>query len=255
MKPLFPAQPAGWAISGLLLVGSATAAVPPNSGADAPATPPETVAAGWIEPSLAHWRAPRGTWTVVGGVALNAQDRARLQTQPGRGVLFNHLEGKTVDLLSRDEFGDCEVRLEFNVPANSNSGVYLMARYEVQILDSWGKAEPGWGDCGGIYARYADGKSFEGSPPRINASRPPGEWQSLEIHFRAPRFDTTGRKTESARFLRVVLNGHVVQENVEVSGPTRAATYDNEAPIGPLMLQGDHGPVAFRHLQVVPFVP
>ncbi|MEK7676891.1 MAG: family 16 glycoside hydrolase [Verrucomicrobiota bacterium] len=73
--------------------------------------------------------------------------------------------------------------------------------------------------------------------------------------FRAPRFDASGKKVENARFVKVTHNGRVIHENVELTGPTRAATYENdEKPTGPLMLQGDHGPVAYRNLQLKPVV-
>ncbi len=72
--------------------------------------------------------------------------------------------------------------------------------------------------------------------------------------FRATRFDAQGRKTENARFVKVVHNGQVIHENVEVTGPTRSATYEQapEKPQGPLMLQGDHGPVAYRNITLKP---
>ena len=95
-----------------------------------------------------------------------------------------------------------------------------------------------------------DNRGFEGKPPRVNAARKPGEWQSFDITFRAPRFDTAGRKTENARFVKVVHNGIVIHENEEVTGPTRASTFNDEKALGPLMLQGDHGPVAYRNLRV-----
>jgi hypothetical protein len=128
--------------------------------------------------------------------------------------------------------------------------VYLQGRYEVQIFDSWGVEKPGFGDCGGIYQRGRDGERFEGHSPRENASRPPGEWQTFDIIFQAPRFDAAGGKTANARFVRVVHNGVVIHENVEVTGPTRAATFEDEKALGPLMLQGDHGPVAYRNIVV-----
>jgi len=124
----------------------------------------------------------------------------------------------------------------------------------VQILDSWGVKQPKFGDCGGIYQRW-DGKNrrgFEGHPPRVNASRPPGQWQTFDVIFRAPRFDSDGKKVANAKFIKVVHNGAVVHENVEVTGPTRAATFGDEKPIGPLMLQGDHGPVAYRNIRITP---
>ena len=94
-----------------------------------------------------------------------------------------------------------------------------------------------------------------GSAPRINAARRPGEWQTYQAWFRAPRFDATGKKTQPARFLRVLLNGQLVQSDVDVAGPTRAALAVPEAPERPLMLQGDHGPVAFRNIHVRPLRP
>ena len=84
----------------------------------------------------------------------------------------------------------------------------------------------------------------------MNASKAPGEWQTFEVIFRAPRFGPDGQKTANGKFVRVVLNGQVIHENVEVTGPTRAAAYRDEKPKGPIMLQGDHGPVAYRNIRI-----
>jgi hypothetical protein len=206
---------------------------------------------------LSAWRKPLGTWSMVGEAAKDAADEKKIATKEGKGVLFNGNKS-TVDLISADEFGDCQVHVEFMVPKGSNSGVYFMGRYEIQILDSFGVKKPGPGDCGGIYERYRDkaegpGKpagGFEGRPPRVNASLPPGEWQSFDITFKAPRFDKDGKKTANAVFVKVIHNGKVIHENEEVSGPTVAAVFGDEKPTGPLMLQGDHGPVAYRNIRV-----
>jgi hypothetical protein len=137
------------------------------------------------------------------------------------------------------------------VPKESNSGVYFQGRYEIQILDSWGVKEPKYGDCAGVYASCSEPKpDFKGHPPSVNASKPPGEWQSFDVLFRAPRFDSNGKKIENARFLKVTHNGQVVQENIEVPRPTCAAHWLDEKPLGPLMLQGDHGPVAYRNIWI-----
>jgi hypothetical protein len=201
---------------------------------------------------LSRWRQPHGDWQVVGDVNMGGDGDRFLVGRPGNEIMLNGAQGRTSNILSVTEHGDVEAHIEFMVPKGSNSGVYFQARYEVQVLDSWGKTEVKHGDCGGIYQRWKDGKGFDGHPPRVNASRPPGEWQSFDVVFRAPRFDSSGKKTANGRFVKVVHNGVVVHENVEVTGPTRASTFNDERPTGPLMLQGDHGPVAYRNIRITP---
>ena len=90
------------------------------------------------------------------------------------------------------------------------------------------------------------------SPPRVNASKPPGEWQTYDITFRAPKFDADGNKIANATFVKVAWNGQVVHEDVEVVGVTRGALIEEEGATGPVMLQGDHGPVAYRNVVLKP---
>lgn len=82
--------------------------------------------------------------------------------------------------------------------------------------------------------------------------RPAGEWQTYDITFRAPPFDASGRKTSNATFVRVVQSCQVIHEHMEVDGPTRASMAEDERATGPVLLQGDHGPVAFRNLRLRP---
>ena len=160
--------------------------------------------------------------------------------------------GKTVNLVSKAAHGDIDLSLDFLIPAGSNSGVYLHGLYEVQIIDTFGKTELNPGDSGGIYSRWIDGKTVGGSAPKVNAARKPGEWQSMRIKFRAPKFDAQGRKTANARFDSIVYNGQLIQENVEVDGGTRSHMAIPEAARNPLMLQGDHGQITFRHVNWKP---
>jgi hypothetical protein len=203
---------------------------------------------------LRGWRAP-GEWQTARVVSLDPADPTRLAIQAGAGVYVNGGKGRTVTLLTQAEWGDVEAHVEFCISKRSNSGVYLMGRYEVQIYDSFGVDKdkyPGI-ECGGIYPRWTQERGeFEGHSPRVNASKPPGQWQTFDILFRAPRFDAAGKKTENAKLVKVTHNGKVVHENVEVTGPTRAACFEDEKPAGPLMLQGDHGPVAYRNLRLRP---
>jgi hypothetical protein len=154
-------------------------------------------------------------------------------------------EASGVNISTEQQFGDCTIELEFMIPQGSNSGVYVMGEYEVQILDSFGKAKVGPGDVGGLYNTAA---------PRVNAARKPGEWQKLVIEFQAPRFEG-GKKITNAKFLKVTLNDQVIHENVEMKGPTPSGLTGKEAPTGPLMFQGDHGPVAFRNIRIWPRSP
>jgi hypothetical protein len=171
------------------------------------------------------------------------------------GVILNG-PGRTANLCTGRRFGDVELYLEFMLAKGSNSGVYLESLYELQIFDSWGStSEMETSDGGAIYHRWIDEQGVGGSPPLVNASRRPGEWQSYQVWFRAPRFDAAGKKLEPARFLRVLFNGQLVQKDVDVEGPTRAHLEIPESPQNPLMIQGDHGPVAFRNIYVRPLRP
>jgi hypothetical protein len=205
--------------------------------------------------SLAGWHAqdgkPLGWFTSksVGWRRVFAPTRLEAAPAPGDRIV-NSKTGRTANLVTDEKFGDLELYLEFILAKGSNSGIFLHGLYETQIFDSFAYSGALMvGDCGGIYRR-ADGGG--GSPPQRNASRPPGEWQSFHIWFRAPRFDAAGKKIENARYLRVLLNETLVQEGVELQGPTQAHMDLAEAATNPLMLQGDHGPVAFRNIYVRP---
>ncbi len=172
------------------------------------------------------------------------------------GDVIENSGDQPVHLRSAQEHGDALVHVEFKIPKGSNSGVYLQGRYEVQILDSFGKAtkdlDPS--DCGGIYQRWIEpnGPGYEGTAPLVNAFRGPGSWNSYDILFRAPRFDQGGKKIENARFVEVRLNGVVIQKNVGLTGMTRAGFFNDERAAGPIFLQGDHGPVAYRNVWIQP---
>jgi hypothetical protein len=192
---------------------------------------------------------------MAGNVCLNSHCPEKLAEKRGCGVLVSRGDGASLE--SCTEYQDVDVRLEFMIPKDSNSGVKLLSRYEIQILDTRDARDLSGDSCGGIYPRAEEKPDYHhidhGVPPRINAARSAGEWQTLEIRFVAPRFDATGKKTSNAVFTRVVLNGKLIHENVEVAAPTGAAwRLVKEVPRGPLLLQGDHGPVAFRNIQIRP---
>jgi 3-keto-disaccharide hydrolase len=222
----------------------------------APAAP--AAGAEWVDlTNLDVWKGKTEGWVVAGGAKMDKKNERRLVSEPGKGVLVNGPKGRAPDLVTKQSFGDVEVHLEFLIPRRSNSGVKLEGLYEIQIYDSHGRKDLTGNDCGGIYPRaelrpvyrYLD----KGAPPRTNAARPAGEWQTLDLIFLAPRFNSEGKKTANARFVKVVLNGTTIHENVELKWPTGHAWTHKEAPTGPLLLQGDHGPVAFRNVRIRPY--
>jgi hypothetical protein len=203
---------------------------------------------------LAAWRKPTGLWLIAGDAGLEADHPNRLTPLPGRGVIVNGPTGKTSNLVTIEDYGDVDVHIEFMIPKNSNSGVKFQERYEIQISDSFGVAKPKATQCGGIYPRAEMLPKYhhidDGIPPRANAAKPAGQWQTLDVVFRAPQFGADGKKIRNARFERVVLNGQTIHEAVEVPTPTGHIWRNKEVARGPILLQGDHGPVAFRNLRV-----
>jgi len=152
------------------------------------------------------------------------------------------------DIESNETFTDAFIHVEFMEPdmpeatgqEKGNSGVYVQSRYEIQVLDSYGIKVPGRGDCGAIYGQYA---------PLVNANKPPLQWQTYDIIFRAVRVDSSGKVIEPGR-ITVLQNDQVIQNNVELLGPTAAGDPNVGAP-GPLLLQ-DHGtPLKFRNVWLV----
>ncbi len=210
---------------------------------------------GWHSELGWHGVPGRVEWFTTTAVAWSGANPKMLgaTAAPG-GIIVNGIETHTTNLVADRKFGDIELYAEFMVSKDSNSGVYLHGLYEVQILDSYGKPEPmKYFDGGGIYEQVdKNNKGFGGTPPRVNACRPPGEWQYYHIWFRAPRFNSAGQKTGDATFIKVIYNGRVVHENVTSGSPTRSALELPEASVNPIMLQGDHGPVAFRNIYFRP---
>lgn len=192
-------------------------------------------------------------WLTAGSVSLDPTKEGKLfRIEPGTGVLVNGTTGRTKNLRTMREFGDIEAHVEFCAPRDANSGVYLMGMYEIQIRERSHKHVPElqMRDCGGIFARRVDGKYVDGSPPLVKAMRGPGEWQTFDIRFQAPRFNAQGDKVQNARLVELLLNGKVVQKNLELRGPTGGHLPGPERATGPILLQGDHGAIAFRNIWV-----
>lgn len=155
------------------------------------------------------------------------------------------------DIKTKDSFGDCQLHVEFATPAEvkgrgqgrGNSGVFMMDRYEVQVLDSYENKTYFDGQCGSIYKQH---------PPLVNCCRKPGEWQTYDIIFESPRFDAAGKLTRPG-YVTVLQNGIVVQNHFELQGGTfydQPATYTAHPPKAPIRLQNHGNPVRFRNIWV-----
>jgi hypothetical protein len=157
----------------------------------------------------------------------------------------------TGDIRTKRAFGDCQLHVEWRAPVKiegdgqerANSGVFLMGRYEVQILDSYNNPTYSNGQAASIYKQHS---------PLVNASRPPGEWQSYDIFFRAPRFTENGGVRMPA-YITVIHNGVLVQDHVELKGSTvfiGAPSYEKHSPKEPLVLQGHGKFVNYRNIWI-----
>jgi hypothetical protein len=158
---------------------------------------------------------------------------------------------READITSKQEFGDCQLHVEWATPSEvsgegqgrGNSGVYLMDRYELQILDSYDNKTYFDGQAGSIYKQH---------PPMVNACRKPGEWQAYDIIFTAPRFDVQGMLVKPAS-ITVLQNGVVVQNHFELLGGTfydKPPAYEAHPPKGPIHLQFHGNPVRFRNIWI-----
>ena len=200
---------------------------------EAPGRPPSDAIVLFDGKDLSHWVTDGGApprWKVADG--------------------YMEIPKNGGSLISKEQFGDIQLHLEFATPnppsgidqGRGNSGVIIMGRYEVQVLDSYENQTYPDGQCASIYGQY---------PPLVNASRKPGEWQTYDIVFIAPRFD--GDRLVSPAYMTVFHNGVLVHHHAEVLGAMthRAlAKYTPHGPKGPLLLQ-DHGnPVRYRNIWV-----
>jgi hypothetical protein len=246
-------------------------AVLASAGLRAPGAEPAAETGSWVTTpfngkDLDGWEARPGKkaenlWK-VGKAEVDPDDPKRLVVKEGGRDLINTAttHNQSVDLVTQARYGDCRIELEVMVPQRSNSGIYVFGVHEIQVLDAYGEHTYPKGNMGAIYgvqgpsyfpARWLELKSW--ADPEWKAwsktaeydacvskvVKKPGEWQAFAIEFRTPRPDAP------ARFLRVELNGHVIHENVEVGKPGGRSD-------GPLLLQGNHGPVAYRNIRITP---
>lgn len=205
------------------------------SSQEQPGKPPSDAVVLFDGKDLTSWVAMDGSptkWIVRDGA---------MECVPGSGYIR-----------SLQAFGDCQLHVEFAAPAKpegdgqgrGNSGVFFgLDRYEIQVLDSFGNKTYSDGSAASVYIQY---------PPLVNASRPPGQWQWYDIVWTAPRFDADGKLVSKAR-LTIFHNGVLVQNNVELTGPTgwlNRAPYSAHPERLPISLQ-DHGnPVRYRNIWV-----
>ena len=162
------------------------------------------------------------------GWRVTVPDRSISEWKVENGVLKNGA-GKAPDIASLDKFWNFDLHLEFRVAQHSNSGVGLRGRYEVQI----------YGDHGEPLSKHSNGALYSRIAPAVNATLPPEDWQAFDIRF-------IGRQAT------IKLNGKTLIDRQDVHGYTAIATDPHEDQPGPLMLQGDHGPVEFRKVTITP---
>jgi hypothetical protein len=219
---------------------------------------PGTVKAddGWIDlmkPDV--WKKYDPAWVVTDEVKLDPEKDTTLKAekQEGGKAWVNGPKGRLPNLITKEAYGDCEIHVEFLIAKKSNAGVKFHEVYEIQILDSFGKKDLDGTGMGGIYPR-ADSKGYldKGIGPKVNAAKPAGEWNTLDVVWKSPRFDAKGEKTANAMVVKATLNGQVIHENQELKTPTGGNWMKKEVATGSFMLQSDHGPTAWRNVKIKP---
>jgi hypothetical protein len=198
-------------------------------------------------------KAPSDAVVLFDGTDLSKW-QARDGKEPGFKLVDGHLVANGADVVTREKFGDVQLHVEWQIPAEEsgkgqdrgNSGVKLMTQYEVQVLDSHGGANKTYSDgiAGAIYGQW---------PPLVNVARKPGEWQTYDIVWRAPRRDDAGEVVTPA-YITVIHNGVLVQDHAEVlgntSGPARG--YKKHGDKESILLQWHGHPVRYRNIWVRP---
>ena len=189
-------------------------------------------------------------WELV-AASLDPDDPTRFRVGPGNSHLTNTAAGEPSHYVSKPVFGDGSFHVEFTLPEGGESTIWAMGRYGLRLADEGHAAELTAQHCGAL----PGGDGFEARPPERHAYRGPGQLHELDFDFEAPRFDAAGRKTRPARLLRVLLDDVLLHEEVELPGPSRGAPFEGEAAEGPLVLDGESGPVAFGNVRVFPRHP
>lgn len=171
---------------------------------------------------------------------VDSKNRPNHWTVTEDGLLCN-AQNEGCNLLSDVKLMDHELHVEFKVPKNGNSGVYLQGRYEVQVGDTANRGL-GKGVCGAIYGKIQ---------PTVNAARPAGEWQTFDIKFHAAQLGPDGKVARKAR-ITVVHNKKLIVDNAEIDGVTGGAVDGKEGTPAGLKLQGDHTSVWYRNIRYRP---
>jgi hypothetical protein len=223
---------------------------------------PDTKNDGWIDlmkPEV--WKKVDDRWIVTDDGKLGpdakgkADVRLKAEKKDGGKIWVNGETGRLPNLITKDAFGDCEVHVEFLIAKGSNAGIKFHEVYEIQIQDDFGKKDLTGSNMGGIYPRAnleKGGYLDKGIPPKVNAAKPAGEWQTLTAVWKAPRFDAKGEKIADAVMVKATLNGQVIHDNADVKTPTGGNWMKKETPTGSFMLQCDHGPTAWRNVKIRP---
>lgn len=210
-----------------------------------------------MEPQPPHVETPPGKAPADAVVLFDGSDMSAWTAVGGGPVTWTvrdgYVEVAKGGIITKREFGDIQLHLEYRAPVpaegegqgRGNSGIYFMGRYEIQVLDSYENPTYINGMMGAIYEQYA---------PLVNAARRPGEWQTYDVVFRAPRLDADGRVTRMP-VMTAFINGLLVQDHREITGPTLGAPFSDPVATGPIFLQDHNNPVRFRNIWVRELTP
>jgi hypothetical protein len=205
--------------------------------------------------SLTSFESPDNIWSDVADVVINPNKFESFKKTSGSGIILAEAEKKESYLATKTAFGDVELEFDFLLGKATLSAVLLQGRYRLNLSDSWAQLSSSSNSMGGIGQLNAqDSSGFSGVVPLMNVAKAPGLWQHVRIRFKAPQF-ANGSKTANAYFEEVYINDCLVQQNIELQGPSAGSKSANEESTGPIVFYSSNGIIALKNFKARKFIP
>lgn len=204
---------------------------------------------------LTAFQNPSRSWSVVGDVITNPDKSDDFKKATGTGILLAETSKTEAYLSTNVSYGDIEMEFDFLLNKGTTAAVLLQGRYRLNLSDSWAETTPSFTSMGGISQQNVQGSAaFSGATPLVHVAKAPGLWQHVRLRFRTPQFNND-RKTKNALLEEVYINGCLVQQNLELAGPSVGSSLTSEESSGPVVFYSSSGALALKNLKIRRLAP